>query len=78
VDLKAFEHARVMSQTGMIKFISKWMSNTLATGVVLQRRKHRIFNRCPRCNEWGEDKVHVLICWDIRAEIIRTAYLKNL
>jgi hypothetical protein len=36
----------------------------------MQRRKHRVFNRCPRCNHWGEDKTHILRCWDIKAKVI--------
>jgi hypothetical protein len=51
-------------------FISKWLSNTLATGLVMQRRQHRVFNRCPRCNHWGEDRLHIVICWDVRATIV--------
>ena len=52
-------------------FISKWLSNTLPTGMVLQRRQHRLFNWCPRCNHWGEDKLlHILVCKDVRAKVI--------
>jgi hypothetical protein len=36
VELSAFQHARSQVPMVMIKFISKWMSNTLATGKVLQ------------------------------------------
>jgi hypothetical protein len=36
----------------------------------MQRRQHCIFNRCPRCNHWGEDRRHILICWDSWADII--------
>jgi hypothetical protein len=78
VAIDAFQHARSRVPTGVIKFISKWMSNTLATGVVLQRRQHRIFNRCPRCNDWGEDRFHVVVCWDVRADIIRRNYIEAL
>jgi hypothetical protein len=70
VDFTSFSKARKATKGGMNKFITKWISDTLATGVVLQRCKHRIFNRCPRCNEWGEDKIHIVVCWDIRAKVI--------
>jgi hypothetical protein len=58
--------------------MSKWWSNTLPTGKVMQQRQQRVFNRCPRCNEWGEDRLHVLVCWDGRANIIRKRYLDTL
>jgi hypothetical protein len=70
IDFHAFKHARAQTSVGINKFVTKWVSNTLATGVILQNRNHRIFNRCPRCNEWGEDRLHIIICWDIRAKII--------
>jgi hypothetical protein len=75
VAIRSFQHARLHSTTGLNKFVSKWLSNTLPTGVILQRRQHRIFNRCPRCNEWGEDRLHIIICWDTRAQLIRRKYL---
>jgi hypothetical protein len=78
IALSAFRHARSTSHLGMVKFMSKWWSNTLPTGVIMQRRKHRIFNRCPRCNEWGEDRLHLIVCWDSRAKIIRQWYLDTL
>jgi hypothetical protein len=70
VDFISFSKARKTTNGGMNKFLTKWISDTLATGVILQRRQHRVFNRCPRCNEWGEDKLHVVVCWDIRAKVI--------
>mmetsp|Transcript_5165 Transcript_5165/g.9823 ORF Transcript_5165/g.9823 Transcript_5165/m.9823 type:complete len:275 (-) Transcript_5165:131-955(-) len=78
IEVAAFRHARSQMQLGMLKFVSKWLSNTLAMGVIMQQRKHRIFNRCPRCHDWGEDRLHVLVCWDSRAKIIRRQYLDTL
>eukprot|EP00557_Chaetoceros_sp_GSL56_P013372 CAMPEP_0176481264 /NCGR_PEP_ID=MMETSP0200_2-20121128/2725_1 /TAXON_ID=947934 /ORGANISM="Chaetoceros sp., Strain GSL56" /LENGTH=500 /DNA_ID=CAMNT_0017877453 /DNA_START=2342 /DNA_END=3841 /DNA_ORIENTATION=- len=78
IAMTAFRHARLTMQLGMVKFMSKWWSNTLLTGVILQQRRSRIHNRCPRCNEWGEDKLHVLVCWDSRAKIIRQKYFDSL
>lgn len=81
IDFPSFTQARKSMYPGMNKFVTKWISNTIATGVVLQRRNHRIFNRCPRCNVWGEDKLHVVVCWDIRAKLIwdkQIEYLKSL
>ena len=70
VSFRALKIARTLVPCSMALFHSKWISNTLATGMVMQRRKHRVFNRCPRCNHWGEDRLHVVICWDQRATII--------
>lgn len=58
-------------------FITKWISDTLPTGKVMQSRKQRIFNRCPRCNAWGEDRLHVLTCWDARAKLIWNCQMDN-
>lgn len=70
IDFKAFGTARSQAPQYLNTFISKWLSNTLPTGLVLQKRKHRIFNRCPRCNQWGEDRYHLITCWDVRAKVI--------
>jgi hypothetical protein len=70
INFRAFTLARKQAPVATNKFISKWISDTLATGRVLQKRNHRIFNRCPRCDAWGEDKLHVAICWDLRARVI--------
>jgi hypothetical protein len=78
IDFTAFEQARSQASTSLNIFMSKWYSNTLATGVVMQKRKHRIFNRCPRCNHWGEDRYHIIKCWDTRANIIWNKQLEML
>jgi hypothetical protein len=78
VAMDSFSHARTTVPIGLLKFISKWLSNTLATGKVLQQRRHRIFNRCPRCHSWGEDRAHIVTCWDVRATIIRNKYVDTL
>jgi len=43
-------------------FISKWLSEDTATGRVMQRRKQRRHDHCPRCGEDDEHLLHVLIC----------------
>ena len=78
VHYRSFSTARNLTYGGMNKFITKWISNTIATGRILQRRKHRIFNRCPRCDAWGEDKLYVVVCWDIRAKIIWDKQMEQL
>jgi hypothetical protein len=67
---RSFVIARSQAPLFLNTFLTKWLSNTLPTGVVMQKRRHRIFNRCPRCNAWGEDKLHILVCWDTRASVI--------
>jgi hypothetical protein len=66
----AFKRARLASDMVTNTFISKWLSNTLPTGKVLQLRQHSISNRCPRCNTWGEDRLHILTCWEVGAKTI--------
>jgi hypothetical protein len=78
VNTSVFEKARKQSTTNMNIFISKWLSNTLATGIVMQRRRQRVFNRCPRCHNWGEDRLHIVVCWDVRANIVWTHHMESL
>jgi hypothetical protein len=75
---KAIEYARNRTGIHMCVFITKWISNTLPTGVVMQRRKQRVFNGCPRCNYWGEDRKHILVCWDTRAKLIWNTHMKKI
>jgi len=44
------------------KFISKWISEDTATGIVLKLRKKRVHDNCPRCNAPHEHLVHILTC----------------
>ena len=46
----------------MQKFISKWLSEDTATGLVTKRRKQRLHAHCPRYGEDDEHLLHVLIC----------------
>jgi hypothetical protein len=78
VHFRSFSMARKTTHGGMNKFIMKWISNTIATGMILQCRKYRIFNQCPWCNACGEDKLHVVACWDIRAKIIWDTQMEQL
>jgi hypothetical protein len=70
VAMDSFAKAWSQAPVYMNIFITKWISITLATGIVMQTRKQQIFNRCPRCNAWGEDRIHVITCWDARAQLI--------
>jgi hypothetical protein len=44
------------------RFISKWISEDTATGIVMRRRKQRVHDYCPRCNAPAEHLVHILTC----------------
>ena len=44
------------------KFISKWVSEDTATGLVMVRRKQRDSSACPRCDAENEHLVHILSC----------------
>jgi hypothetical protein len=78
IDFNAFGQARSQAPRYLNLFMSKWLSNTLPTGIVMQKRNHRIFNRCPRCNHWGEDHYHITKCWDTRANLIWNSQIRQL
>ena len=44
------------------RFISKWISEDTATGIVMRRRKQRVLANCPRCDAPEEHLVHILTC----------------
>ena len=43
-------------------FISKWVSDQTAVGVIMKLRKERITDTCPCCKEEPETRIHVLRC----------------
>ena len=46
----------------MKKFMSKWVTGQFSVGKVMEQRKARATNCCPRCFEQIEDALHVLQC----------------
>jgi len=42
------------------RFISKWISEDTATGIVMRHLKQWVHNYCPRCNAPEEHLVHIL------------------
>ena len=68
----------------MKKFMSKWVTGQFGVGVVMEYRKARKDNCCPRCFEEIEDKLHVLQCphfsaheeWDRLVEVLQEWMLK--
>jgi len=55
-------NARKRTSFPFQKFISKWISEDTATGIVMRRRKQRIHDHCPRCDAPQEHLVHILTC----------------
>ena len=46
----------------MAKFMAKWVTGQFGVGIVMEYRKARADNGCPRCFEQIEDPLHVLQC----------------
>ena len=62
ISSSCFEKARECSRILTATFITKWLSNTAATGVIMVARKHRFRSNCPLCGCEQEDVLHVLTC----------------
>ena len=48
----------------MKRFIPKWTTSQIAVGITMRKRNDRHKQKCPRCNYFREDTLHVLKCWD--------------
>ena len=62
----------------MKKFMSKWVTGQFGVGVVMEYRKSRKTNCCPRCHEEVEDPLHVICCPDNRASEEWDKLIENL
>ena len=62
ISWSTFSKARRSSPLSLSMFVTKWISNTAATGTVMVARQHRIHDNCPICNAPNEDILHVLTC----------------
>ena len=62
ISWSTFSKARKSSPLSLSVFVTKWISNTAATGTVMVARQHRVHNNCPICNAPNEDILHVLTC----------------
>lgn len=51
----------------MKKFMAKWVTGQFGVGIVMEYRRARKSNCCPRCYENVEDPIHVIQCPDRRA-----------
>ena len=54
--------ARRESSLPLKIFMTKWISEDIASGVVMVRRKQRMHSNCPMCNLPGENTTHILQC----------------
>lgn len=70
VHWESFATSRMNVSTTTNIFVTKWMSDTAPTGKILVKRRHSISSKCPHCGYLGEDREHVLVCWDLRAATI--------
>ena len=76
INWKAYGKARKAVPLSSQTFITKWLSNTAATGVInRQQRKH---SNCPICNEPDEDIMHVMTCRSVSASELRETQLQEL
>ena len=70
----------VMSEASfkMKKFMSKWVAGQFGVGTVMEYRRSRQDNSCPRCFEHVEDPLHVLQCPHPAAQIEWDKLVENL
>ena len=62
IDWKVLSLVMKESSHRMKLFISKWVSNQVAVGEVMERRRERESGLCPCCGKVLETKLHVLRC----------------
>jgi len=62
VNWRCLAKARKQACFPIQKFISKWISEDMATGLVMVRRKQQDSSACPRCDAVNEHLVHILSC----------------
>ena len=62
IDWDVMSRCSVMAKSRFSRFIPKWVSNQVAVGTTMARRKTRLFNGCPRCKCMSENREHVLKC----------------
>ena len=78
INWKAYGKARKAVPLSSQTFITKWLSNTAATVVVMKNRQQRKHSNCPICNEPDEDIMHVMTCRSVSASELRETQLQEL
>jgi hypothetical protein len=74
----AFGRARKVARFGVQKFISKWISGDIPSGVVMKKRGHRLLDHCPLCKAPAEHLLHILTCPNDDAKKFRLQQLTEL
>ena len=78
IDWNSFGRARKRCPRSLQSFITKWISNTAATGTVMVARNYRHSAQCPLCPEPHEDVIHVLTCQAPSSSTLRESLLQDL
>ena len=80
INWKAYGKARKVAPLVTQTFITKWLSNTAATGVLMVNRQQRKHSSCPICDEPDEgDIMHIMICGSpLASELLRETQLQEL
>lgn len=77
ISWSSFGKARKQSRISTAAFVTKWLSNTAATGVIMVARKQRLCSNCPLCDQADEDVLHVLTCQSTSASEKRETLLQE-
>jgi hypothetical protein len=75
---KSFGQARKSCTLSQATFITKLLSNSLPTGIVMVARKQRLHPYCPICKTTDEDILHMLTCRHHQASTTRETLLQDL
>ena len=74
VDWKVLSTTMTELSFAMRRFATKWTCHHIGVGRMMNFRKSRTCNECPRCGEQNEDTVHVLRC---RSKMARKQWKKG-
>ena len=77
ISWSSFGKARKHSRISTAAFVTKWLSNTAATGVIMVARKQRLCSNCPLCDQADEDVLHVLTCQSTSASENGRPFYRN-
>ena len=62
VNWDCYRLSRSHCRFGLFMFITKFISENIASGKVMVQRKQRASSNCPRCHSPDEDNLHILTC----------------
>jgi len=70
IDWDVMSRCSSLAKSKFHRFIPKWVSNQVAVGAVMARRKVRVQNGCPRCLCVTETREHILKCPEASARLL--------